>query len=209
MKDEAVKIVCYGSNIEVWLTAMINAFAMSAVAQGHCMRLIGALAFGNDRFRRKAGEQGILTAIVRALELHGEDETVMLHVSTAITNLTHNSFENRSRCGKFLFLPTWATSLTALAFSSECRFLEMEGVDLLIAMMVRFKESAKLQRQACWAVLSLCGTDEISRIVAQRGGDSAIMNAMLHHRYVTARLYSEDTVAPCVANSWQRSHKQL
>ena len=49
-------------------------------------------------------------------------------------------------------------------------------------MMVRYKESAKLQRQACWAVLSLCGTDEISRTVAQHGGDSAILNAMLYHR---------------------------
>jgi hypothetical protein len=53
-------------------------------------------------------------------------------------------------------------------------------------MMVRYKESAKLQRQAAWAVLSLCGTDEISRLVALRGGDSAIMNAMLHHRYGAA-----------------------
>jgi hypothetical protein len=65
------------------------------------------------------------------------------------------------------------------------RFVELEGVDLLIGMMVRYKESAKLQRQAAWAVLSLCGTDEISRLVALRGGDSAIMNAMLHHRYAS------------------------
>jgi hypothetical protein len=55
-------------------------------------------------------------------------------------------------------------------------------VDLFIGVMVRFKESAKLQRQACWAVLSLCGTDEISRTIALRGGDSAILNAMLFHR---------------------------
>lgn len=57
-------------------------------------------------------------------------------------------------------------------------------MDLLVGMMIRFKESAKLQRQACWAVLSLCGTDEISRSIALRGGDSAILNAMLHHRYI-------------------------
>lgn len=54
----------------------------------------------------------------------------------------------------------------------------------MISMMVRYKEAAKLQRQACWAVLSLCGTDEISRTVAQQGGDSAILNAMLYHRCV-------------------------
>jgi hypothetical protein len=76
---------------------LINMFADSAVVQGHCMRLIGALAFGNDRFRRKSGERGIMTAITRALEKHADDETVLLHVFTAITNLTHNSMENRSR----------------------------------------------------------------------------------------------------------------
>ena len=60
----------------------------------------------------------------------------------------------------------------------------MSGVDLMVATMVRFKNSAKVMRQACWAMLSLCGTDEISRTVALRGGDSAILNAMLHHRFV-------------------------
>jgi hypothetical protein len=73
-------------------------------------------------------------------------------------------------------------TIPCVVCTENFRFLEMEGVELLIAMMVRFKESAKLMRQACWAVLSLCGTDEISRIVAQSGGDSAILNAMLHHR---------------------------
>ena len=62
-------------------------------------------------------------------------------------------------------------------------FLELGGVDLLVGLMIRFKASAKLVRQACWAVLSLCGTDEISRNIALRGGDSAILNAMLHHRF--------------------------
>lgn len=58
----------------------------------------------------------------------------------------------------------------------------MGGVDLMVGTMVRFKENVKLMRQACWAMLTLCGTDEISRTVALRGGDSAILNAMLHHR---------------------------
>ncbi len=69
-----------------------------------------------------------------------------------------------------------------MLFTYTLRFVEIGGVELLISMMVRYKEYAKLQRQACWAVLSLCGTDEISRTVAQHGGDSAILNAMLFHR---------------------------
>lgn len=97
LKDETAKTACYDSTVELWLLELINMFADSAVVQGHCMRLIGALAFGNDRFRRKSGERGIMTAITRALEKHADDETVLLHVFTAITNLTHNSMENRSR----------------------------------------------------------------------------------------------------------------
>ena len=160
LKDENVKNICYDSTIEVWLIKLMEMYPDSSVVQGHSMRLIGALAFGNDRFRRKVGEKGIMKCITDALQLHPDDETVLLHVSTAITNLTHNSMENRSR------------------------FVELNGVDLFISMIIRFKESAKLQRQACWAILSLCGTDEISRSIAQRGGDSAIMNSMLLHRLV-------------------------
>jgi len=97
LKDEASKALCYDSNINDWLNRLIALYDMSAVAQGHCMRLVGALAFGNDRYRRKAGEKGIMSSVTAALENHGDDETVLLHVSTAITNLTHNSMENRMR----------------------------------------------------------------------------------------------------------------
>mmetsp|Transcript_37952 Transcript_37952/g.65546 ORF Transcript_37952/g.65546 Transcript_37952/m.65546 type:complete len:638 (-) Transcript_37952:139-2052(-) len=159
LKDETAKATCYDAHIDEWLNRLIAQYPESSVAQSHCMRLVGALAFGNDRYRRKAGERGIMTSVAAALENHSEDENVLLHVTTAITNLTHNSMENRMR------------------------FVEIGGVELLISMMVRYKESAKLQRQACWAVLSLCGTDEISRTVAQYGGDSAILNAMLYHRF--------------------------
>ena len=97
LKNETAKLSCYDSNIEIWLISLINAFDYSTVVQGHCMRLIGALAFGNDRFRRKSGERGIMSSIAKALEQHSDDETVVLHTLTAITNLTHNSLENRSR----------------------------------------------------------------------------------------------------------------
>ena len=102
LKDEAVKAVCYDSCIEDWLVRLIDRYPSSAVVQGHCLRLVGALAFGNDRFRRKAGEKGVMKCITCALERHVDDETVLLHASTAITNLTHNSMENRSRYGVWL-----------------------------------------------------------------------------------------------------------
>lgn len=97
LKDEAAKTICYDTNIDDWLNRLIAQYPESSVVQSHCMRLVGALAFGNDRYRRKAGERGIMTCVAAALEHHSEDETVLLHVTTAITNLTHNSMENRMR----------------------------------------------------------------------------------------------------------------
>lgn len=158
LKSDANKEICYDSDIEDWLLELMDKFSHSAIAQGHCMRLIGALAFGNDKFRRKAGEKGVMNSVVAAFRNHLEDQTVQLHVSTALTNLTHNSMENRSR------------------------FVELGGVSPLINMIVLYKDDSKLIRQACWAMLSLAGTDAISREIALSGGDSAIINAMLHHR---------------------------
>jgi hypothetical protein len=104
LKDEAAKTICYDSNIDQWLLRSIDMYPDSATVQGHCIRLLGALAFGNDRFRRKSGEKGVMACLTNALSRHGDDETVMLHVSTALTNLTHNSFENRSRYFFFALL---------------------------------------------------------------------------------------------------------
>ncbi|KAJ1442991.1 armadillo-type protein [Ochromonadaceae sp. CCMP2298] len=159
LADDAVKLLCYDSLIEEWLLRLLLLYPLSNVVQAHCIRLIAALAFGNDRFRRKSGERGVMLCLVRAMENHPSEEMVQLHVCTALTNLAHNSLENRSR------------------------FVELGGVEVLIGVMVRFKESAKVQRQSCWAVLTLCGSDDISRMIAKQGGDSAIMNAMLTHRF--------------------------
>jgi len=97
LKDETAKATCYDAHIDEWLNRLIAQYPESSVAQSHCMRLVGALAFGNDRYRRKAGERGIMASVAAALENHSEDENVLLHVTTAITNLTHNSMENRMR----------------------------------------------------------------------------------------------------------------
>lgn len=47
--------------------------------------------------RRRAGERGVLKNIVVAMEEHSDDEALLLHACTALTNLLHNSMENRSR----------------------------------------------------------------------------------------------------------------
>jgi len=47
-----------------------------------------------------------------------------------------------------------------------------------------YKESAKFQRQSLWALLTLAGTDEASRVVVSKGASSCILTAMVEHRYV-------------------------
>ena len=37
----------------------LRRFPRDAAVQGHTIRLLGVLAFGNDLFRRKAGEKGM------------------------------------------------------------------------------------------------------------------------------------------------------
>jgi len=49
--------------------------------------------------------------------------------------------------------------------------------------MDRQKENAKFQRQACWAFLTVAGSDEASRMIIQGGGISGIINAMVYHRH--------------------------
>ena len=99
-----------------------------------------------------------MQCLLNAMDLHATDETVQLHVCTTITNLTHNSLENRSR------------------------FHEQGGVEALISLMEKYIESAKFQRQACWAVLTLSGSDEICIKIDQCGGASAMVKSMLQHR---------------------------
>ena len=44
-----------------------------------------------------------------------------------------------------------------------------------------FPGHAKLQRQACWALLTLAANDEISRMIASEGGVGAIIAAMINN----------------------------
>ena len=94
-----------------------------------------------------------------ALRNHSSDETVLLHSTTAITNLTHASRENRSR------------------------FEEVGGVPALTKVMNDNLSLPKLQRQCCWAILTLSGSDEIAKTISHHDGDLAVMHAMVTHRF--------------------------
>ena len=134
VKSEEDRLLCYREKIEELLVFYLINFAHVSVVQSNCIRLVGTLAFGNDLFRRKMGEKGVMQCLVNAMTVHGGDETVQLHVCTTITNLSHNSLENRSR------------------------FFEQGGVEVLVQLMGAFQQSPKYQRQACWAILTLSGS---------------------------------------------------
>ena len=81
-----------------------------------------------------------MSLITDAMSNHIEDETVQLHAFTALTNLSHNSIDNRSR------------------------FIELNGISYITPVMSLHLKSSKIQRQACWAILTLAGNDEVSII---------------------------------------------
>jgi serine/threonine protein kinase len=143
---------------ELSLSAMA-ACASSGIAKAQCLRLIGVLAYGADIVRRRVGERGGIRLLLDAMDKHTEDETLQLHAFTALTNLAHNSIDNRSR------------------------FQEAQGVNVIVAIMGRHVKAMKVQRQACWALLTLAGSDEVSRNLVLNGAGSAVVNAMLEHRF--------------------------
>lgn len=129
-----------------------------AMPQSQVMQLLGALAYGSDLCRRRAGERGALAAIAAALSELADDEACVLHGLTAITNLSHNSNDNRHR------------------------FLDTGGMSALVHAADEHISSVKVQRQACWALLTLAGADDTGRLVAQAGGGTTAVKAMLQHR---------------------------
>ncbi len=62
------------------------------------------------------------------------------------------------------------------------RFEENGGIPLIVAAMNQNQQSAKLQRQCCWALLTLSGSDEVAKTISTFDGDVAIMQAMMTHR---------------------------
>ena len=159
IKDEGARKECVDQRCEELLLQAMTAHPHAAVVQAQALRLLGTLAFGNDHVRRVSGERGVVRMVVYAIQRHGdEDESVLLHACTALTNLMHNSIENRAR------------------------LLEHGGAPLLVRMMDVHKNSAAIQRQICWTVLTLAGSDDASRAVVEAGGASAIVNAMVQFR---------------------------
>ena len=64
----------------------------------------------------------------------------------------------------------------------------MDGVSNLIDTLRHHRSSVKLQRQGCWALLTIAGSDEGARAVAESGGIQAVMNAMMDYKYASSSI---------------------
>ena len=73
---------------------------------------------------------------------------------------------------------------------TACRFLEAQGTEAVLAVMERYEQTPKLQRQACWAVLTVAGSDEIARAVAEFPVGAAVVSALVNHRYYSQSVLS-------------------
>lgn len=62
------------------------------------MKAVAAAVFKSNRCRRLAGEAVLPQYACHVLNQFAADATVVAQTCTALTNLTHNSFENKDRC---------------------------------------------------------------------------------------------------------------
>ena len=159
VKDENSKEAAVARDLDGLLLQGMRSCVHSDVAQAQCLRLLGVLAYGSDIVRRRVGERGGLALLLQAMDRFVSDDTLILHGFTALTNLTHNSIDNRSR------------------------FVELQGTAVVCVAMARHLTNQKIQRQACWALLTVAGSDTVSREVVGAGGDRALVNAMMEHRF--------------------------
>jgi hypothetical protein len=157
IKEENFHNYCVNSRFDKIVLECMDLFPKSTMVQSQALRVLAALAYGNDNIRRYLGEQGAIGKIIKTMENYSNEEVLQLHACTTLTNLFHNSLENRSR------------------------FLEADGIDVLIAQMDVFSNNSKFQRQALWVILTFAATDEISRVVVSKGSCTAILNAMINH----------------------------
>lgn len=84
---------------EVWTVRLLQVFPECLMLQAQALRIVGTLAFQNDLFRRKLGEQQGIYHVLQVLRRHGRGPEVnlVLYGMTALTNLCHASNDNRSR----------------------------------------------------------------------------------------------------------------
>ena len=102
IKDEKFQEFCCNNRFDIVIVNAMQEFKSNSIVQAQCLRLLAALAYGNDKMRRYLGEQGIITLVLKIIDTfisngNDENDALQLHACTLLTNLFHNSLENRNR----------------------------------------------------------------------------------------------------------------
>ncbi|CAM9339472.1 unnamed protein product [Ectocarpus fasciculatus] len=162
--DEERAAVAAAGGVAAAVHAM-NRFPADSRVQVGGVKTLAHLAFGNDVNRIEVGSSGGTAAILRAMAANPADPELQGEACTAFTNLSHNCDRNRKLVveGGGLIL-----ILNAMQARRTPRFQAFPG-------------HSKLQRQACWALLTLAANDDISRVIASEGGVGAIIAAMINN----------------------------
>lgn len=158
MKNKEESDMCQQLNAEETLLLAMHDFVEVSVVQAQCLRAIATMCFGNETMKRHCGEKDAIARILQGMAAHISDESVQQYGCTALTNLCHNSRDNRSR------------------------FTECAGSKVIIDCLDFWaSKSPNILKQACWAVLTLAATDEIARTLSTEGVGSKIVDGMIRH----------------------------
>jgi hypothetical protein len=91
-------------------------------------------------------------------KLHQPYEQLQYHTLIALTNLTYNSLENRSRC------------------------LEAHGIEALFGLYEHYKASERIVEKICWVLRTLIIEDDLCKHMIDIGGVSSLTSIMITNK---------------------------
>lgn len=98
LEREAFRSQCAARLLDYMLLHCMRRFEGSLTLQTHVLRLLGALVYGNEKVRRRLGEEGLMALLPRTMARFEHDRTLLQYALVAVTNLAHSSLENSMRC---------------------------------------------------------------------------------------------------------------
>lgn len=151
--------------------------------QAQSLRILGALSFQHDLFRRKVGERGAVYFVLQALQRHyitpdTTSENVVLYACSALTNLCHASPENRARFYEYHGYESVLTVMQHFLGTGSTGGKGSTDVDGKKHRHV--PQSARVLCQCCYVLLTVAaGTDPIlARSIIAHNGDAIVLRAL-------------------------------
>lgn len=193
------------SSAEVWSVRLLQIFPDCVMLQAQALRILGTLAFQNDLFRRKIGEQHGIFYILESLRRHYRiSENIVLYGATALTNLCHASNDNRSR-----FLEYEGVSLLIEIFRSYLGGVGEEETEI-VAPLATASNPTRVLCQCCYVLLTVAGGSDVmlaERIIGE-DGDALILRCLQNfqddaelQQYGLWALYNLAVATPRIADN--------